>query len=172
MGLPSPLRRGTGLLALALLGWLALAAAPAAVSAQGAKKSDAVVKATATAGKPDADGKQDVTVTLTVTKPWHIYANPVGQETLEGAQTEITIAGPGKPKLLKVEFPKGRKIEDKLVGDYSVYEGKVEVKVIVERAPGDKEPLELTAKFVACEESKDGKVGRCLLPAKVTVKVR
>ena len=129
------------------------------------------VKVQASAGKGAAD-KQVVLVELQIDKGWHIYANPVGQETLEGAQTEITIAGPGKPKLLKVEFPKGRKIEDKLVGDYSVYEGKVEVKVIVERAPGDKEPLELTAKFVACEESKDGKVGRCLLPAKVTVKVR
>jgi hypothetical protein len=133
-------------------------------------RSDSVVKVAASASKPDDKGREIVTVTFDIDKPWHIYANPVGQETLEGAQTEITIAGASKPKLLKVEFPKGRKIEDKLVGDYSVYEGKVEIKAIVERAPGDKEPLELTAKFVACEESKDGKVGRCLLPAKVTVK--
>ena len=135
-------------------------------------RSDSVVKVAASASKPDDKGREIVTVTFDIDKPWHIYANPVGQETLEGAQTEITIAGAGKPKLLKVEFPMGRKIEDKLVGDYSVYEGKVEVKVIVERAPGDKAPLELTAKFVACEESKEGKVGRCLLPAKVMVKVR
>src|SRR5262245_60002270 len=120
MGLPSPLRRGTGLLALALLGWLASAAAPAGVSAQGAKKSDALVKATATAGKPDADGEQDVTVTLTVDKPWHIYANPVGLEDLADAQTTVTFGAQVKP--IKIQYPEGKVIKDKVLGDYRVYE--------------------------------------------------
>ena len=34
-----------------------------------AKKSDSVVKATATADKPDAQGKQTVTITLEIKKP-------------------------------------------------------------------------------------------------------
>ena len=41
-------------------------------------KSDSVVKATAAAAKPDADGKQTVTLTLAIDKGWHLYANPVG----------------------------------------------------------------------------------------------
>ncbi len=137
-----------------------------------ALRSDSVVKVNAIASKLDDKGRQTVTVIFAIEKPWHIYANPVGQETLESAQTEVTITGPGKPKQIKAEFPKGKTIEDKLVGDYAIYEGTVEIKMTIERAAGDNQPLEVTAKFIACEESKDGKVGRCLLPAKVTVKVK
>ena len=36
----------------------------------GAKKSDSVVKVAASADKPDADGKQSVTITLVIDKGW------------------------------------------------------------------------------------------------------
>jgi hypothetical protein len=148
---------------MALLTSLAPAAAPAGVSAQGAKKSDALVKATATAGKPDADGKQDVTVTLTVDKPWHIYANPVGLEDLADAQTTVTFDPKAKP--LKVQYPEGKVIKDKVLGDYRVYEDKVTIKAQVRRARGETGPLQVSVKVQACNDK------TCLLPAVIKLTV-
>src|SRR5262249_60989145 len=104
-------------------------------------------------------------------KPWHSYANPVENDMLDGAKTVVKVSGKGDPKVVKIDYPKGTKIEDKLVGDYLVYEGKIAIKATVKRAAGDKEPLEVTVKFMACEEGKNGKPGRCLLPATVTIRV-
>lgn len=131
----------------------------------GAKRSDAVVKAAAKADKPAADGKQTVTVTLTVDNGWHVYANPVGNETLDSAQTQVLVAGKVKPKAVKVDYPKGNVVKDMLVGDYKVYEGKVEIKATVERAAGDTGPLEVTVKLQACNEK------TCLLPATIKLTV-
>lgn len=55
-----------------------------------AQKSETVVKINATADKPDETGNQTVTITLEVDKPYHIYANPVGNDTLAPVQTKVT----------------------------------------------------------------------------------
>jgi DsbC/DsbD-like thiol-disulfide interchange protein len=117
-----------------------------------AKNSEAVVKVTAKADKPDADGKQVVTITLNVDKDWHTYANPVGLEDLEGAQTVVQITAKKKPESVKIDYPKGKVHEDKVVGNYSIYEGKVEIKATVQRAKGDSSPLEVKVKFNACSD--------------------
>lgn len=135
------------------------------VSDAAGKKSDAVVKIAAKADKPDGDGKQIVTVTLTMEKGWHTYANPVGNEDLVGAQTVLTVAAKEKLVDLKIDYPAGTLVKDKTVGDYKVYEDKVEVKITLKRAKGDTSPLELTAKFQACDDK------NCLLPATVKIPV-
>jgi len=118
--------------------WAVLAAGLAVVGGQDAaaqgKKSDAVVKVTATAGKPDAEGNQVVTVTLDIEKGWHTYANPVGPEDLATAQTRVKIDGKNRPQVVKIDYPKGREEKDKVVGNYFVYEGKVDIKATVKRA--------------------------------------
>ncbi len=149
----------TGLLAIGMVGLSAVEAVAQA------KKSDAEVKVTAVADKPDADGKQTVTVTLAVNAGWHVYANPVGQEDLAGAQTVVTVIGKAKPEEVKIEYPAGKLVEDKTVGDYKVYEKKVEIKALVRRAKGDTGPLEVTVKFQACNDK------TCLLPSTVKVSV-
>src|SRR5262249_41828104 len=65
----------------------------ALVQAGGAKKSDSVVKAKASVmpEKPGPDGKQTVTVMLTIEKGWHIYANPPGLDDLVPVQTTVTV---------------------------------------------------------------------------------
>jgi DsbC/DsbD-like thiol-disulfide interchange protein len=127
------------------------------------KKSDAEVKVTARADKPDPSGKQVVTVTLTINKGWHVYANPVGLEDLAAAATVVTIVGANKLDDVKVTYPAGTVIKDKVLGDYKVYEDKVEIKAVVQRAKGDSGALEATAKFQACND-------KMCLPA-ATVKV-
>jgi len=132
-----------------------------------AKKSDSVVKASAKADKPAEGNKQTIVVTLMVEKDWHIYANPVDNEMQEPAKTEVKVAGKGLPKAIKIDYPTGKKVEDKLVGEYRIYEGKVEIKVQIERAAGDKEPVEISVKILACND----KTKVCLLPATIKLTV-
>jgi DsbC/DsbD-like thiol-disulfide interchange protein len=139
---------------------LALAALAGAAQAQ-LKKSDTVVKAEAKADKIAADGTQAVTITLTIDKGWHIYANPVGNADLEGTQTTASISSKNKLQDVKVEYPEGKLVKDKTVGDYKTYQGTVTLKATVRRAKGDAEPLDVEVKVQACSES------QCLLPATV-----
>ena len=48
-----------------------------------------MVKVTASADRPDADGKQSVTISLAIDKGWHTYANPVGLSDLADVQTTV-----------------------------------------------------------------------------------
>ena len=89
-----------------MFGILALAVADAAGRAP--RKSDSVVKVAARADKPDAAGNQLVTLTLTIDKPYHLYANPVGLDLLESSQTKVTVSGEtrrGQDRLPPASWP-------------------------------------------------------------------
>ncbi|HVS39385.1 MAG TPA: protein-disulfide reductase DsbD N-terminal domain-containing protein [Gemmataceae bacterium] len=139
---------------VALAGGLA-AAAP--------MKSDSVVKATAIAAKPDANGKQTVTLTLAIDKGWHLYANPVGVEDLASVQTTVAVKAAVAPSDVKIDYPSGKKIKDAVVGEYMIYEDKAVLTINLTRAKGDDSPVELTIKVQACNDS------TCLLPAEIKV---
>ncbi len=144
---------------LTLLAALALAASAGPARAQ-ASKSDSVVMVSAKADKPDAEGNQSITITLDIDRRYHLYANPVGNDTLKAAQTVIRFTSKLEGDA-KVEYPGGKLVKDKDVGDYQTYEGKVTIKAKVRRARGDGTPLGLSIKFQACDER------TCLLPATV-----
>ncbi|HEV3236783.1 MAG TPA: protein-disulfide reductase DsbD N-terminal domain-containing protein [Gemmataceae bacterium] len=154
----------SGSLRLAGIVTLALVLGISTISAA-AKSSADMVKVEASAGKIDADGKQEVTLTLNVEEGWHLYANPVGNEDLTSAQTTVKITGKTVPKDVKIDYPKGKVVEDKTVGNYSTYEGKVVIKAKVSRAKDDTGPLDVTIKLQACNER------TCLPPGSVKVKV-
>jgi uncharacterized protein len=155
----------------ALPACLALLVAGTLVQAR-AVKSDSVVKVTASATRLDAGGNQVVTLNLDVEKPWHLYANPVGNEDLTDAATVVTVGAREKPEAVKVEYPEGKLEKDKAIGDYKIYEGKVTIKAQVRRAKGDTSPLEVSIKVQACSKSPDGKDGgKCLEPATIKVQV-
>jgi DsbC/DsbD-like thiol-disulfide interchange protein len=143
------------------LATLALNAAPAAAQAT---KSDSVVKIETAADKPDADGKQVVTLKLAIDKGWHLYANPIPKD-FPGIPVEVKFAGKTKPAGFKVDYPEGKEVKDATIGDYKVYEDKAEIKITVQRAKDDAGPLELNVKLQACTDKK------CLLPATVKVSV-
>jgi DsbC/DsbD-like thiol-disulfide interchange protein len=143
----------SGLALLACVAWLGGAGE---ARAQG-KKSDAVVKVNAEAGKPNADGTVPVRVTLAVERGWHIYANPAGSEDFADSATTVTVGG--KSKAEAVDYPAGKLVKDKTVGDYKVYEDTVTITAKVRRA-GDG-PIDVAVKFQACSDSK------CLVPATV-----
>ncbi|MCI0680764.1 MAG: protein-disulfide reductase DsbD N-terminal domain-containing protein [Gemmataceae bacterium] len=129
------------------------------------KKSDAEVNVKIAAAKPDA-GKQVITIHLDVNKGWHIYSNPVGNEDLAAAQTVVTVRGKTKPASVKIDYPKAHVIDDKVLGKYGTYAGKVTIKATVQRAEGDTGPLEVSVRFQACNDR-----GSCLFPATVKEKV-
>jgi DsbC/DsbD-like thiol-disulfide interchange protein len=132
---------------------------------QAGKKSDAEVKVTVSARKPDASGMQTLTVTLNVNKGWHIYANPVGNSTLAEAATKVVkVTAKEKVEDVKPAYPAGKLIRDKDVGNYKVYEDKVEIPVTLKRTAGDISPLQVELRFMACSDK-----GVCLMPATVKI---
>lgn len=141
---------------------LALGGQPA-VSAQGKKESQ--VKLAATATKPDSEGRQVVTITMDINKGWHAYANPVKFEDLEAAQTSIKITSAKKLQDVQIKYPEGmRHVDGK--DTYYVYEGKVEIQATVKRAPGDTGPLDVSVKYMTCNDK------TCLPPEQVTLQVK
>ena len=147
-----------GVLVLSLL---AVLVGNAGTALAQAKKSDSVVKVEAKADKPDADGKQTITITLDIEKPWHVYANPVENEDLAvNAQTVVNITSKNKLESVKVTYPVGKLYKDE-VAQFKIYEGKVTIKAQVKRARGDNGPLEVTVKLQACNDKS------CLFPAKI-----
>lgn len=146
-----------------LLTGLVFALTHAGVPGQGAKKSDSVVKASATAEKPDGEGKQVVTVTLMIDTGWHTYANSVPAD-FPGLPTTVSV-DQVKKESVKVDYPTGKAMKDPTVGDYSVYEGKVDIKVVVQRDKGDTAPLAVNVKVQACSDK------QCLLPSTIKVMV-
>jgi uncharacterized protein YyaL (SSP411 family) len=131
------------------------------------RNSADVVTATATLGAVDKDGQRAVTVTLKIAKPWHIYANPVEHDDLEGARTAIDIYDGGKKLTSKMEYPKGTAEKDMKGMEYRVYEGELTIKgTVVAKDSGD---LEVRIKVQACTS---GENGRCLLPATLKIPVK
>jgi uncharacterized protein len=130
------------------------------------KRSDSFVKVTPTAEKLDESGKQVVVLKIEVDKHWHIYANPVDNSDFARNATKVKISGKSNPETTHIEYPKGKLVEDKTVGDYRIYEGTISIKASVRRAANDKEPLEVSVTFSACDDK-----GNCLLPATVKLTV-
>lgn len=131
----------------------------------GGKKSDSEVKIAAVASKVDASGNQLVSITLDINKGWHAYANPVGNADLRPSQTVVKFAKVS-PENVKIAYPEGKLHEDKILGDYKVYEGRVNIKAAVRRAAGDAGPLEVAITIQVCNEK------TCLLPATVKLAVK
>jgi hypothetical protein len=134
--------------------------------ASAAPESKDAVKITATADKPDSDGKQTVTITIDIQKPWHLYANPVKNEDMVNSQTVVKITANDKPlDKTAIKYPTGTEKKDATVGNYMIYEGKIEITATVRRAKDDTNPLEAAVTLSACDETK------CLMPSTVKVKV-
>jgi DsbC/DsbD-like thiol-disulfide interchange protein len=128
------------------------------------KESKDAVKITATADKPDANGAQNVVVTLDIEPKWHLYANPVKNDDMVSAQTVVKLSAGDKLSDVKITYPPGKQRKDS-VGTYDIYEGKIEIKATVRREKGDSSPLDVTVQVSACDETK------CLLPSTVKIKV-
>ncbi len=133
------------------------------VAAQG--KGESAVKLTATAGKIDKDGKQTITIKMKVAAGWHAYANDVKNETFQANKTTVSVAGSNKVETVAIDYPPGlRHTED--METFYIYEGNVEIVAKVKRASSDNGPLEVTVKFVTCNDKE------CKPPETVKLEVK
>ncbi len=110
-----------------------------------------------------AGGRQPFSVTLTVEKPYHIYANAVKNKALADAATAVEVIRDGRTIDATLAFPPARTVADAAAGDHDVYDGKIVVAGSVEAGTG---PLEVRVRLTACT------AGRCLLPAALTLKAK
>lgn len=130
-----------------------------------AKKSDSVVKVTASPEKPDASGKQVVAIKIEINKGWHIYANPIENPALDGNETKVKVAGKSSAKAINIEYPAGKLVMDAAVGNYRIYEGTITIKATIQRVASDTQPLAISIDLNACKE------GKCLMPGVVKLSV-
>lgn len=146
-----------------LAGALCLSTALLIVNDLAAQDSRVKVKASAAVGKIDAAGKQTVTVTLVIDRNWHIYANPVKNDDLKSAATELKFYIGGKLVKADITYPAGQLYKDPSGPKYNcqVYEGKVDIQAVLQRTANDANPIDIDVKFSACDSK------NCLTPAEV-----
>jgi uncharacterized protein len=138
-----------------VVGAAVLFAVATMLQAQPGAKSSSVVKVTAKLEHP-APGKEVVVVSFDVQKPWHIYANPVGNEEYKDSQTSINLVAKVAPKF-SVDYPAGK--DYVLLGDkLKIYDGSFEIRATVEREAGATGPMEAVVRISACDDKS------CLLP--------
>jgi DsbC/DsbD-like thiol-disulfide interchange protein len=147
---------------LFLVGFMWIVSDPDARSQDAkARRSDFVVKTNVEATKPDADGKQTLTVTFKIDDSWHVYAHSLPKD-FPGVATSIKVSARNKIEDLKIDYPEGKLIKE---ADYKAYEGTVPIKASFRRSKGDDSPLEVAVSFQACTKTS------CLFPVTVTQKV-
>jgi uncharacterized protein YyaL (SSP411 family) len=114
-----------------------------------------------------ADGLEKVNVVITVAKGWHIYANPVGNDTLAESATVVELRADGKKVASQVpKYPKGVDSKSEL-GEYKVYAGLIGIEIELNHTDiKDAKTLTARVKLVACND----KV--CLAPATITVEMK
>jgi uncharacterized protein YyaL (SSP411 family) len=127
------------------------------------RSSEDVVKGTVKLDRRTADGSRVFSVTLTIEKPWHVYAKPVENEMLKPSETNVEVLIDGKPAAgVTVTYPQGKSIKDASGAEYRTYEDTVTLTVTV--PPGVKGEPEIRVRVIACKE------GTCLLPATLKLK--
>ncbi|HYV36976.1 MAG TPA: protein-disulfide reductase DsbD N-terminal domain-containing protein [Gemmataceae bacterium] len=157
----SPLAKPCVLLTVAALAFVnASAATP--------EQKESLVKVTATAGKIGDYGQQSVTITLHIPPDWHAYANPVQNEDLAANKTEVKIDAPTKLDGLKLNYPAGKRVTDKDIGSWHVYEGTIEIQASFKRTAGDTGPLKVAVTYCICNDLTQ----KCLPPETALLEVK
>ena len=127
--------------------------------------SSRVVKTSIAPDAASTAEQKAFTITLNISKGWHIYANPVGNPDLSSVQTSVAIKADGVTLPAKVVYPPGTLHKDPLVGDYSTYEGTIKIKVTAPLPRTTGKPPEVVLKYQACNEK------TCLAPALANFKL-
>jgi uncharacterized protein YyaL (SSP411 family) len=125
------------------------------------RESADVVKAVLKLGEPAATGERPFSITLTIAPGWHIYANPIGNDMLTEARTELVISTGKETIPASVAYPKGQEIMDSTGSKYAIYQGTV---AITGTLPAGKAEPVFRIKLTACQE------GKCLLRSVITPK--
>jgi len=138
-----------GCLLSAIFGWLLTISA---IIAQEGKPPQPV-KVNATLSPVDSQGRQTLTLKLTIEKGWHVYANPAGANG--PVPTTVQVSANAPLAHVQVEYPPG-KAKMQAGETFRVYEGAVEIRVVVQRGQVngqlDTSPLAVALRYQACND--------------------
>ena len=121
------------------------------------------VKVTAAVGKSPDKGKKVILLTLEIEKGWWLFANPVGNSIWPSARTSVKAKATGL-KEVRVDYPKGKKATDEVIGDYYIYAGKVVIPITLQLEREDTS-VELLVKYQVMNDRS------CAPPERVKLKV-
>ncbi len=107
------------------------------------------------------NGQRRFTLTLTVHKPWYLYANPVGWPMLAESQTEVRVYVAGQKVDTTVNYPAGQSVKESTGEEYAIYTGTVSITGSIPEKTGD---VEVRVRVSACKK------GVCLPPGELRVK--
>ncbi|HVK14132.1 MAG TPA: DUF255 domain-containing protein, partial [Gemmataceae bacterium] len=131
-------------------------------------KTENFVTGEARLGPPDKDGRRTITLTVKVQKPWHIYANPVQNDDLEGAASVVNVRAKvpdGDKKIAAtVKYPAGKEVKGPDGKPYRVYEDEAVITATIDGKDVDGLEVRLTA--MACDSD------RCLDKTTIRVPVK
>ncbi len=157
-------------LAMCLDAWLDLSVndpsimkAPMPAVVKNAPKEAAdVVKALFKKLKPEK-GVQSFSITLTIEEPWHLYANPVGNDSLKDSETVVEVLVGGKAVKAEIEYPDTQPLKDSSGEMYQVYKGTVVITGSIP-LPNDQAEWDVRVRILACKDR------LCLLPSTLKLK--
>jgi hypothetical protein len=124
-----------------LVGALGAAWGPLSRAGAGGGNKKEIVIVSATATKPDAEGRQQITFVLDIKPGVYLWANPVQNPDLEAARTTIRFPSQKRFQSAKIEYPPGKRVMEGQDIFY-LYEGKTVIKALVTRMAGDNDPVE------------------------------
>lgn len=104
-------------------------------------KTSSYVKVNVTAAKPNADGRQQVAVTLDIHKDFYLMGRDLPDD-IKWSRLNVDFSVDCTPVVAMLVYPAGKKVEEKVIGDYAMYLDKVVISGVVLRAAGDDRPLE------------------------------
>jgi hypothetical protein len=90
---------------------------------------------------------QTITLKLRIDKGWFVYANPSGPEGFPAIPTTVGASEKDRIKIIKIDYPAGKKEHDKVLGTWSRYEKTALIRVKLERNPKDTQAIKLAVKF-------------------------
>ncbi len=105
-------------------------------------KTGSYVKVHASADKPNAVGQQIVTVFLDIDDKYFLIGNMV-PEDFEDARFQVRFLINGKPAKATISYPPGNVTKEKALGPYTIYEGKLACKAMIQRRVEDASPIEI-----------------------------
>jgi hypothetical protein len=129
------------------------------------KQASDVVRVGSAATGADADGWQRVRLDLDIAPDWHLYANPVSNETLADSATVVKFRAGDRDIEARMEYPVGGNAYDSDLGAYKVYQGHITIMATVKR--GNASGLTAHIAVQVCNEKKR----TCLPPATLVVPI-
>jgi hypothetical protein len=115
---------------------------PAAKAQSEKSKTSTYAKVQAVASKPDANGRQVVTVTIDIDEGYFLIGHTVCDDMVPW-QFKMKLQIEGKPLPAEIAYPSGTLEKNELVGDYTTYRGKIVATAVIRRTVGDTASMEV-----------------------------